>query len=156
EDAGQEERAMRAEEALREEKPQMLQVALTPASVALHLLEQRRRHFLPAAAEVVRQPDAPAGASHERRLDEIVAEDLATERLPSPEPRQAAVRHEGRDADDRVVSPVLSVAELPPVQPGGEHRPVDMTRELLDAREQRAAVHRHGGGLDHADMRVDV
>ena len=61
---------------------------------------------------------------------------------------------EGLDADDRVVPPVLAVAELPVVQAGREHGAVDAARELLQAREQRAAVHGRGGGLDHADARV--
>src|SRR5262249_35920106 len=79
--AVQEERPVRAEETLGEEQAEMLEVALAPAPVAPHLLEQRGRHLLPAAAEIVGEPERPAGASHERRLDEVVAQDLAAERL---------------------------------------------------------------------------
>ena len=134
---------MRAEQALGEQQAQMLQVALAPAAVALHLLEQRRRHLLVAAAAGRRRATA------------------SSRRAPSAPPRRsrgsgsrrraAACRaaaagaqccHERRDADDRVVAPVLAVAELPEVQAGGEHRPVDAAGELLHAREQRAPVDR--------------
>src|SRR5204862_6377652 len=56
--------------------------------------------------------------------------------------------------DDRVVAPVLPVAELPEVEAGGEHPPVDAARELLHAREQRAAVDRRRRGLDHPDVGI--
>src|SRR6185436_18947093 len=105
--AVQEERAVRPEEAAREKEPQVLQVALAPAPVTAHLLEQRRRHLLVAAAEVVREPERPPGAAHERRLDEIVAQDLAAERLASRQAGQSTMVHEGLHADDRVVPPVL-------------------------------------------------
>ena len=147
---------MRAEQALGEHESEVLEVALAPAPVAPHLLEQRRRHLLVAAAEIVGEPERPARAAHQRRLDEVVAQDLAAERRLPGQPRQAAVIHERRDADDRVVAPVLAVAELPEVQPGGEHRAVDAARELLHAREQRAAVHRGRRGLDHADVGMAV
>ena len=60
---------------------------------------------------------------------------------------------EGRGADDGVVAPVLAVAEMPEA-PGGEHRTIDMTRELLHPREQRVAIDRLRRGLDHADVGV--
>src|SRR5262249_10487075 len=82
---GQEERAVRAEEPFGEEEAEVLEVPLAPAAVALHLLEEGGRHLLPAAPEVVREPERPAGTPHERRLDEVVAQDLAAERLA---PRQ--------------------------------------------------------------------
>src|SRR5207247_9633950 len=140
--------------ALGEERPQVLQVPLAPAAVALHLREQRRRRLLVAAPEVVGEPEAPPRPPHEGGLHEVVAQDLAAERLPPRQPRERAVLREGLDADDRVVPPVLAVAELPVVESGREHRAVHAARELLQAREQRACVHGRGGGLDHADARV--
>ena len=83
-----------------------------------------------------------------------MAQDLAAERLPAGEAGQRAVIDEGLDANDRVVPPVLPVAQLPVVEAGREHRAVHPAGELLHAREQRAAVHGRGGGLDHADARV--
>ncbi len=50
-----------------------------------------------------------------------------------------AIADERRDANDRVVSPVMRFAELPEVQSRGEERPVHRRRELLDARVQRVA-----------------
>src|SRR5206468_10095659 len=127
---------------------EVLEVPLTPAAVAPHLLEQRRRHLLVAALEVVGEPERPPRAAHERRLDEVVAQDLPAERLAAREARQRAVVHERLDTDDRAVAPVLPVAELPEVETGGEHRPVDAARELLHAREPRAAVDRRPRRLD--------
>ena len=94
----------------------MLEVALTPAPVALHLLEQRGGRLLVAPGEVVGEPERVARAPEQRRLDEVVAQDLAAERRPAGQPRQPAVLHERRDAEDRVVAPVLAVAELPEVE----------------------------------------
>src|SRR5205823_13460618 len=54
----------------------------------------------------------------------------------------------------RVLAPVLPVAQRPVVEAGRAHRAVHPARELLHAREQRAAVHGRGCGLDHADARV--
>ncbi len=62
--------------------------------------------------------------------------------------------HERRDADDRVVAPVVRFAELPEVQAGGEQRAVDAGRELLDARIERLAAERARRGLDDAGVRV--
>ena len=70
--------------------PQVLEVALTPAAIPLHLLEQRRRHFLVRAGEIVGEPHLPAGAPEQRRLDEVVAQDLAAERLAPRQAGQAA------------------------------------------------------------------
>ena len=130
---------MRADHAACLQQMQVLQVALTPAPVALHLLEQRRRRLLVAAGKVEGQPQLPAGASEQRRFDEVVAEDLAAERRLAGQSRQGAVLHERRDANDRVVPPVLTVAELPVVQAGGEHRPVDAAGELLGAARTASA-----------------
>ena len=143
---------MRAEEAFGEQQPEVLEVALAPTAVALHLLEQGRRHPLEAAAEIVGEPERPAGAAHQRRLDEVVAQNLAAERRLAGKAWQRAMRHERRDADDRVVAPVLAVAELPVVEAGREHRAVDAAAELLHAREERAPIHRRRRGLDHADV----
>ena len=58
----------------------VLQVALAPAPVAGGEIDQRGRALLVAAAELGQHVDGPAGAPHQRRLDEIVAEDVPAER----------------------------------------------------------------------------
>src|SRR5437899_7669485 len=44
--------------------------------------------------------------------------------------------HERRDADDRVVTPIVRLAKLPEMQSGSEQWPIDLGGELVDAREQ--------------------
>ena len=88
----------------------VLQIALTPAPVARGEVDQRGRAFLEAAAERRQHVDRPAGAAHQRRLDEIVAEDMAAERRLAGQVGHAAMVGEGAGADDRVVAPVIAVA----------------------------------------------
>ena len=152
EHAVDEQRAMDAEESFGEEQAEMLQIALTPTPIALHFFQQRRRHLLVTAAQVVRQPERPTGAAHQRRFHEVVAEDLAAERRLAGQLGQSTLFHEGRDAEDRVVTPVLPVAELPEVQAGGEHRPVDAAGELLHAGEERAPITAVGAVWNHAGV----
>ncbi len=73
----------------------MLQIALAPAPVARRQIDQRGRAFLVGAAERRQHIDRIAGAPDQRRLDEIVAEDMAAERRPAAQIRQAAMRGEG-------------------------------------------------------------
>ena len=118
----------------------VLQVALAPAAVALQLVEQVRRVLLPAAAQLRRDPHLVAGARHHRRLDEIVREDFAGEAAAPRQPGERAVLHEGLDAQDGVVTPVVRVAELPEGHAEAEQATGDAVRELLRARVQRAVA----------------
>ena len=70
----------------------VLQVALRPAPVARRVVDDVRRHLLPAALELGHLAHLVTGAAHERGLDEIVAEYLPAERRPPGQPRQHAVR----------------------------------------------------------------
>src|SRR5690606_4687560 len=115
----------------REDQPEVLEIALAPAAVAFEMVDQRRRGFLVGAFDVPGEPDLPAFPDHERRFDEIVAEDLASEGLAAGERRKLAEFREGFHADERVVSPVAAPAELPPVQTADEKRAVEPHRELL-------------------------
>ena len=81
-----------------------------------------------------------------------MAQDVAPERPLARKARKLAVAHERLHADDRVVPPVLGVAELPPVESGGEHRSVDVVGELLGARDERLPVHSRRRGLQDADI----
>ncbi len=91
-DADGEMHAARPCQSVRCDDPEMLQVALRPTPVAHGGVDQRRRAFFPRAAEVGRHLHAPAGAAHQRRLDEIVRQDRPAERLPAGQLRQAAGR----------------------------------------------------------------
>ncbi len=80
----------------REHHPHMLQVALAPAPVARADVDQRGGALLEAAAEHRQHGHPIAGAPDQRRLDEVVAEDVPAERGLAPEVRQPAMRREGR------------------------------------------------------------
>ncbi len=79
-DAAHEHRAVRGVQPVHHEQAEVHQVALAPAPVALELVDQVRRHLLVAAAQVVGDLHRPAGASHQRRFDEIVRQDFARQR----------------------------------------------------------------------------
>src|SRR3546814_10265759 len=116
-------------------------------------LFRSRRRLLPAAAQVVGHAQFPPRAPQQRRLDEVVAEDLAPERRLARQMRQVAIVDERPDADDRVVAPEVAVAHGEPRKPGGGHRPIDARGELLEAREQRLAARRLRRHLAEADAR---
>ena len=75
--------------------PHVLQVALAPAPVARREVDQRRRALLVGAVEVRQHVDRPAGAADQRRLDEVVAEDVAAEGRLALEVGQAGMGREG-------------------------------------------------------------
>ncbi|MNZ38199.1 hypothetical protein D3C78_556660 [compost metagenome] len=142
--------------ALDQEQAEVHQVAVAPAAVALELVEQVRRQFFVAARQVVGNPHAPAGTAHQRGFDEVVGKDCTGERTLARQRRQGAVLDERLHADDRVVAPVVRLAQLPEVQAGGEQRAVHAGGELLQARIQ--GVHARGlrPGLDDAGVRVGL
>src|SRR3546814_3796950 len=61
-------------------------------------LFRSRRRLLPAAAQVVGHAQFPPRAPQQRRLDEVVAEDLAPERRLARQMRQVAIVDERPDA----------------------------------------------------------
>src|SRR5262249_59759271 len=116
-----EEGGMARGNAVAQDQAQVLQIPLTPPAVALELVEERRGRLLVAALEIVGDPDLEACPPHQGAFHEVVAEDLAAEGRPARQPAQAAVPHEGVDPEDRVVPPVVALAELPEAQTGREH-----------------------------------
>ena len=72
-----------------------------------------------------RRSRPPAAAPHQRRLDEVVAHDLAAERRAARQLRQAAQLGERRGADDRVVAPVVALAPCPVAAARREQRAVE-------------------------------
>src|SRR5215469_7972054 len=121
----------------------VLQVALRPAPVASRIVDDVRGDFLPAAAELGELANLVASTAHKGGFDEIVAENVATERRPSTQARQPAVSRKRLQPDDGVVTPVVALAELPERQPAGEHRALQPRAELDEAREQALAPDRH-------------
>ena len=70
--AAHEHGTVRDMQSLQQEQPEVHQISLTPAAVALQFVDEVRRHLLVAAAEIVDDPHRPARAAHECSLDEIV------------------------------------------------------------------------------------
>ncbi len=132
----------------------VLEIALAPSPVARGEIDQRGRALLVGAAEGRQHVDRVSRAPDQRRLDEVVAEDVAAERRPAREIRQAAMIGEGAGADDGVVAPVVAVAPHPGGQSRGDDRAGDAGGELLQAGEHRVAVDDERQALDDAAVRV--
>ncbi len=147
---GEEHEAVHRVHALDQEQPEIHQVAVAPAAVTFELVEQVRRQLFVAAGQVVGDPHAPAGTAHQRCLDEIVGEDVAGEGTLARQRCQRAVLDEGFDPDDRVMPPVMRLAQLPEIEPRGEQRPIDPRGELLHARVERVHAGSLGPCLDDA------
>ena len=127
---------------------------MTPAPIALQFGEQVGRYLLVTAFDFIRDPDLPAGPTHQRRLDEIVREDFARERTRAGDRRERAVLDERCHAQDRVVAPIVRFAELPEAHARSEERPVSARAELLDAGVESLVAYRSRRGLDHARVFV--
>ncbi len=141
---------------LGQQDPEVLQVALGPAPVAGQFLHQGGRRFLVTAGESRFQPDLLAGASHVGRLDEVVAADRPAEQTRAVEFSQPAMGHEGRVADDGIVSPVGRFAQLVGRQAAGEDRTVDLTGKLLHPGEGGFGVGDGRAGLEDAHARLPL
>ena len=132
----------------------MLQIALAPAAVAARELDQVGRQLLIAALDFGQHPHRVAGAAHQGGFDEVVAEDLAAHRRTPGQAGQPAMRGEGRQANDRIVAPVVAVTPLPEAEAGGQHGPIEPAAELQHAREQGLSVHRQREALDDPHVGV--
>ena len=139
-----------------EDQPEVLEVALAPAAVALEVVDQGRRGFLVGALDVPCEPDFPALADHQRGFDEVMAEDFPAEGFAAGKVGKLAEIRERLHADQRVVAPVAAAAELPPVEAADEERAVEPHRELLEAGEDRRAADQLGRGLEDAQVRVGL
>ena len=129
----------------------VLQVALAPASVADQQVGQGRRTLLVAALHVRHHVRGPAATPHQRRLDEIVAQHMAAERLAPGQFRQACLLGEGTRAYHRVVPPVIALRTVPPGHAIGHYRAIHPATELLHAGKGGAAVDHRRQRLDQAD-----
>ncbi len=130
----------------------MLQITLAPAPVAYRQVDQRRRAFLVAAFQAGHHVHGPAATPDQRSLDEVVAQDMAAERLPSAQFRQAGLFGEGTGTDQRVVAPVIALRPVPPGNAVRDHRAVDPAGELLHPGEQCGAAGDDRQGLDQSGV----
>lgn len=97
---------------------------------------------------------APAGPPHQRRLCEIVAQDVAAERRATRQLRQMASGGECPNPDHCVVAPVVAARTVPARQTFGVYGAVAGRCELLQPREQRPPAHEAGQRLDQTDARI--
>ena len=98
--------------------------------------------------------DLPTTPPHQRRLHEIVAEDVAAKRLAPVQCGQPGLPGEGGGADHGVVAPIVALRAVPPGNAVRDWRPVHPTGELLQAGEQRTAIGDGGECLDQPDRWV--
>jgi hypothetical protein len=103
-----------------EDEPGMLQIPLTPTSVAFGIVYQCRRQLLVAAIQIIGEPHLPAGAAQQGGLDEIMTQDLPAERLAPRQLGQSAMGRECLDPNNGVVTPVVARVALPVAQAGHE------------------------------------
>ena len=136
-DAHEQMRATRQRESAGEHQPHVLEISLAPAAVPLEVIDQRGWRFLVSPLQIPRQPDLPSSLDHQSGLDKIVAEDFPAERFLAGQRRKFAEFRKRLDADQRVVTPITALAELPEIQSANEHRTIQAHRKLLQARENR-------------------
>ncbi len=116
-----------------QQEPPVLHVALAPAQIAPDEFEQGRGILLEALILERQHPHLVAGAPHQHRLDLVVAEDLRAalfrQRL------QIAMRHEGGETQQRVVTPIGPAVGLPPRAADGVGAHAEAHAELEHAGE---------------------
>ena len=134
----------------------VLQIALCPAAVANGDVDQRRRRLFPGTDAVGGHAHLPSGAPHERRLDEVVREHVAAERLAALELGQAAALRKCRDANDGVVAPVIAAVAGPGRQTSRDDRAVDAGGELLQPAEKGVRTDEPRRRLQDPQLRVRV
>ncbi|OIQ68427.1 hypothetical protein GALL_499810 [mine drainage metagenome] len=129
------------------EQARMLQVALTPAAVALGEVDDVFRAFLVRAFKVGIEADKPACAGQQGGLDIIVAEDVAAEGRLSRQRGQPAGGGKGLHAHDCIVAPERAGATGHQGVAAREDGREEAGRELL-------AAAKAGRGADHLGQRL--
>src|SRR6476469_143767 len=92
----------------RREHREMLEIALAPPPVAGCEIQQRWRAFLKAAAKCRHHSNGPTRPPHQRRFDEVMAEDVPSEWLAAMKFRQAGILRKSAHANDRIVAPIVA------------------------------------------------
>ena len=128
----------------------MLKVALAPAPVSQHMVDQGLRGFLVAPPDAGQEADAPAGAAQKTRLDEIVGHDQPV----ALEVGQACARRKGGGPDDCVVAPVVAFLTAPARHAFGKGRAIDAVGELLHPGKDRLGADQLRKALDQTGARI--
>ena len=122
---------------VREQKePPILHIALTPAQVSAHKLQQCRRIFLPPKIFPRYHAHVVAGSPHQSRFDLVVTEDMPLLLAVSGQHRQMAMLDERFEPQDGVVPPIRTAIGLPPRASNRVGAHAESHAELKDAGEQ--------------------
>src|SRR5919109_1162299 len=127
-------------QATRWQHPQMLQVALAPASVPFGEVDKRGRAFFIAASEVRDQIHLPTSAAQQGSFHKVMAQDMPSKRGLPWEFWQASMLRERPGAYDGIMAPIATITAMPVGHARGNNRTVDARRKLLQARKQGVAV----------------
>jgi hypothetical protein len=119
----------------------VLQVALAPAPVTLHVLGKIRRQPFVTAIQVISKPDFPSGVSHQSRFNEVMAQHFSAERFFSGQTGKSTTRQERRNPNYGIVPPIVPRTLLPEIQARGKNRAVETRCKLLDPPKQRFGFH---------------
>src|SRR5260370_41848064 len=94
---------------------QMLEVALAPSPVTRGETQKCWRAFFEGAAQAWHHSDRPSCSPHQRRFDEIVAENVSAERLAARQLGEALLLRKVAHPNDGVVAPIGAFGAAPPV-----------------------------------------
>lgn len=137
-----------------EQEHAMLEVALTPTSIALCGLDDSLGGLFVAALQIVGHPYLPSGPPQQACLDKVMREDVTTKRFSARQFGQVTIFHEGTEPDNGVVAPEVSSALLPESQPFHKNRAVETVRELLHATEERLPIYQNWRSLDERNAGI--
>ena len=141
-------------ETTRIQQAQVLKVALTPATVALNMVDKRLRCLFVTAPDTRQKAHAPASPTQQTSFDEIVAHDELRPSAPPLEIGQTGAGRKGRGADDRVVTPIVAFMPGETGDAFGESRAVDARSKLLHPAKNRLRPDKLRKTLDQASARV--
>ena len=89
------------------QQPHVLEAALTPATIALRVVEDIARYLFEAPADLREKVHVPAGSTQQGGLDEVMTQDRPPEGRAPREDGQSTVRGERRQPNDGIVPPVV-------------------------------------------------
>src|SRR5512139_2106858 len=113
----------------------VLKIALRPTPIANRKISECGRNSFIAALNVGPHVNRKSCTAKESSFDEVVTQNVPTKWLAAPQNRQAARRSECPQANNRVVSPIISFSPIPESKPRRENRSIYFACKLLQSRE---------------------
>src|SRR5207248_11418766 len=134
--------------------PAMLEIALAPAAIAFRKSQQRWGTLFVTAGDVGRQIHFPTGPANESGLDKIVAHDVSAEWWLPREVGQTSMLDERSGADDGVVTPIITLAEMPIGQARSNDGSIQAGSKLVCPRKEGMPMHHQRQSLDETCIRM--